>query len=273
MQKHRAAGPLGGEVRHGTAVVADGRVEPVDASGRQPGDRAAHAIADHADLVLVLLERLDGGPHVDHHGVPADLAPDLAAPDDVFLLVAELDVGLDPVEERRRQRHVAIGSVAVADAPDVRVHAKDLLDDDDTAPGLTRRVRAVATEPVAVLRLQRHVLTHAWSPFDQLSTVVRWRSMRSKSMRAPRPGPPGARTSPWRSTSMSSTRPYFWAPDGRSTSKNSQLRMAIVTWRLATLFSELPPWWISKFMWKASARCAVLISAVMPPFTATSPRR
>ena len=60
---------------------------------------------------------------------------------------------------------------------------------------------------------------------------------------------------------------------GSSTSKNSQFLMAMITWRFATLFSELPPWWISKFMWKPSARCAALTSAEIPPLTATSPRR
>src|SRR5437773_3167771 len=72
---------------------------------------------------------------------------------------------------------------------------------------------------------------------------------------------------------MSRTRPYCWAPGGRSTSKNSQFRIAMITWRFATLLSELPPWWTSKFMWNASARCAVFTRDVIPPLTATSPRR
>src|SRR5437867_6578404 len=104
-------------------------------------------------------------------------------------------------------------------------------------------------------------------------TAVFFRSISSKSIAAPRPGRFIACTSPLRSTSMSSTSPYFCAAAGRSTSKNSQLRIAMITCRFATLFSELPPWCTSKFIWKASARCAVFTSDVMPPFTATSPRR
>src|SRR5229473_1176610 len=79
---------------------------------------------------------------------------------------------------------------------------------------------------------------------DRLSyrnTASFLRSISSKSIWAPRPGAVGARTMPCESTSMSATRPYFCASAGRSTSKNSQFRMAIATCRLATLLSELPP--------------------------------
>src|SRR5215470_8095612 len=104
-------------------------------------------------------------------------------------------------------------------------------------------------------------------------TAVFFRSISAKSIEAPSPGRFIACTSPFRSGSMSSTSPYFCAPAGSSTSKNSQFLMAMITWRLATLLSELPPWCTSKFMWKPSARCAVFTSEVIPPFTATSPRR
>ena len=79
-------------------------------------------------------------------------------------------------------------------------------------------------------------------------------------------------TIPWRVDLDVLGEAVFWAA-GNSTSKNSQFLMAMMTWRFATLLSELPPWWSSKFMWKASARWAVFTSAVMPPLTATSPRR
>ncbi|MND07508.1 hypothetical protein D3C83_295270 [compost metagenome] len=46
-----------------------------------------------------------------------------------------------------------------------------------------------------------------------------------------------------------------------------------ITCRLAKLLVELPPWWTSNVMWKASARLAILTSGVMPPLIATSPRR
>ena len=54
-------------------------------------------------------------------------------------------------------------------------------------------------------------------------------------------------------------------------SKNSQFGTAIVTWRLATLLRELPPWCISHFILKPSARLHNLISGVIPPVMATSP--
>ena len=62
-------------------------------------------------------------------------------------------------------------------------------------------------------------------------------------------------------------------PRGQQHLEELAVGMAMMTWRLATLLSELPPWWISKFMWKPSARWAVFTNGVMPPFTATSPRR
>ena len=52
--------------------------------------------------------------------------------------------------------------------------------------------------------------------------------IRSKSMSAPRPGRSIAWT--WPSTiSISGFRPYFWAPAGSSTSKNSVFGIAIAT--------------------------------------------
>jgi len=52
--------------------------------------------------------------------------------------------------------------------------------------------------------------------------------IRSKSMSAPRPGRSIAWTSP-STISISGVRPYFWAPAGSSTSKNSVFGIAIAT--------------------------------------------
>jgi hypothetical protein len=63
----------------------------------------------------------------------------------------------------------------------------------------------------------------------QLSIPTFLRSIRSKSILAPRPGSVGAWTKPSRSTVMSSTRPYFCIASGNSTSKNSVFRIAMIT--------------------------------------------
>src|SRR4029077_12411577 len=68
------------------------------------------------------------------------------------------------------------------------------------------------------------------------------RSISLKSIAAPRPGPLGTCTSPSRPTTMSCSRPYFCAASGSRTSKNSVFLSEAMTCRLATLFSELPPW-------------------------------
>ena len=48
------------------------------------------------------------------------------------------------------------------------------------------------------------------------------------------------------------------------TSKYSQFGTPIVMCRFATLFSELPPWWISHFILNASARWQIFTIGVMP---------
>src|SRR5260221_9250582 len=73
------------------------------------------------------------------------------------------------------------------------------------------------------------------------STAIFLRSISLKSMAAPRPGPLGTCTRPSRPTTISCSRPYFCAPSGSRTSKKVVLRIEAMTWRLATLLSELPP--------------------------------
>src|SRR3546814_1050421 len=88
----------------------------------------------------------------------------------------------------------------------------------------------------------------------QFSVAILFFSMVPKSISTPRPGFCGAKTMPFASTVKSSTSPYFCAASGSNTSKNSEFGIAHIRCRLATLLSELPPWWISKFNRKASAR-------------------
>ena len=66
--------------------------------------------------------------------------------------VAELDAALDPVEQRRRDREIAVGRIAVADRPDVAVDPEDLLHDDQPAARPPRGLGAIDAEPVAVGR-------------------------------------------------------------------------------------------------------------------------
>src|SRR5512145_2539702 len=56
VQQDGTARRLLGEVRDSSAVVADGGADAVHAGGGQPGHRAAHAVADHAELQLLALQ-------------------------------------------------------------------------------------------------------------------------------------------------------------------------------------------------------------------------
>src|SRR5438445_4508389 len=138
------------EASDAAAVVAARRREPVDERRREPRERAAHAVADGADLELLRLERPHRGPKVGDHLLPADLAPEGPPALDVARPVAHGDVALDTVEERRRQREVSVGRIAVAHRLDVRVDAEDLLDDDEAPSRRARRRGAVGGEAVAV---------------------------------------------------------------------------------------------------------------------------
>ena len=220
---------------------------------------------DAADAPVVAAEhdeerRLRDPRHVGDQGADGRLLGLVADEDDAHLL----QIGLRRRRQRGGQRDLKvlvghrIGRVAAVSA---------------MGSSWPRTPSAGRSRPPAGNRSVRD--TSGRSRPCRLKRGPRSSSARSARSRSGRPG--RARWAPapcpCESTSMSATSPYFCASAGSSTSKNSQLRIAIITWRLATLLSELPPWWISKFMWKASARCAVLTSAEMPPLTATSPRR
>src|SRR3546814_16261441 len=87
------------------AVVADGGRQIVPAGG-QPGDRAAPAIADHRRLAGAG-DEAERGRHVGECRVPGDLASNLTALRDVFLVVAELDARRNEVEPGRSDGEVA----------------------------------------------------------------------------------------------------------------------------------------------------------------------
>src|SRR5215470_111024 len=160
VEQHGAARLLGGRLGDATAVVAHGTGDAVDSGRGEPGERAAQAVADDRDLEPLGLERLDGRADVLDHVVDVDLAPDLATAVDVGGLVAGLEAALGAIEDGGRQRDVTVLGEAVGDALDVGVHTKDLLDDDDTALGLTGGRRAIRLERVAVLGLELNHLAH-----------------------------------------------------------------------------------------------------------------
>jgi len=78
--------------------------------------------------------------------------------------VADVEALLRAVEHRRRDRHVAVGGIAVGDVLDVAVHAEDLLDDDDGAARFPRRIGAVGVELVAVGCSELDHFAHEYNP-------------------------------------------------------------------------------------------------------------
>ena len=165
---HRHRRVLVGEGRCTTAVVGDSGGEHVGRLDRRTGhEHAPPAEPDDTDLGLAGRARHGGrgGAHIEQRLVVVELAaPGDAPPDlDVRRLVGELDTPLDPVEQRRRDGHVAVRRVAVDHGTDVAVHAEDLLDDHHGAvhSGIARRIGAVGVELEAVGGGECHVLPHA----------------------------------------------------------------------------------------------------------------
>ena len=90
---------------------------------------------------------------------------------DVVGQVAQVDARLDPVEERRGDRDVALRGVALADAPDVAVDAEDLLHDDQPAARGALRLRSPCRDLRAVGSGQFDPASH--DPPGSLSARVR----------------------------------------------------------------------------------------------------
>ena len=136
-------------VEDAAAVVGHGAGEARYLVRRHPGDKAAPAIADDADLAGFgrFFRR---GLRVFHRHVGRDLAADLAPFRDVVGRVAEIDVLLHAVKHRRRDGDVAVAREAVGDALDVAVHAEDLLDHHDAAARLAGRIGAVRRERATI---------------------------------------------------------------------------------------------------------------------------
>src|SRR6202012_3686733 len=120
---------------------------------RRPGDRAAEAEADDGDLAAFLGD-LDRGFDVAQHLLAIDLAGDRHAARSRVSVVAGLEIGLDMLENRRRDGEIALGREPVGDLPDMGVDAEDLLDDDDSAARSARGISAPSSNGVRAFRLQ-----------------------------------------------------------------------------------------------------------------------
>src|SRR5215217_1998123 len=121
------------------AIVGRHRVG-LEPGRRQPGDGAAPAVAGDRHLLdAAPLQLLDRRLDVLDRLVAPELGHVLAALGDGVGRVAELDAGLDVVEEPRRQREIAVGRELVGHRPDMVVDAEDLLDDHDAALGRALR--------------------------------------------------------------------------------------------------------------------------------------
>ena len=133
----RAVERLGRVGLHHGAVVAGGRREALNGAGREPGQRAAVAIAHDADLLAAGLQEGDAGGDVAHglfprraHGVgDAGLDPGVVVVGQEARLAAVVHGGRDGL--------IAHLGPAGDVGADVLVDAEDLLDDDD--PALARR--------------------------------------------------------------------------------------------------------------------------------------
>ena len=126
---------------------------------RPPHDRAAEAIADDADLAAFLGD-FDRGGCVAQRLLDIDLADDGHAARPRIRIVADIKTLLDVIEHRRRDREIAFGGEPVGDRPDMGVDTKNLLNDDDPAAGLSRRVRAPRLDRGRALRLQFNPMSH-----------------------------------------------------------------------------------------------------------------
>src|SRR5215468_679240 len=141
------------------AIVADRRVG-LEAGRRQPGDGAAPAKAGDCDLPCATpLQLLDRRLDVLHRLVEAELGHVLAALGDGVGRIAQLDAGLDVVEEARGERKIALLGELVGDRLDVMVDPEDLLDHHNTALGCAVRRREVSAD-LAGFGPKTNILTH-----------------------------------------------------------------------------------------------------------------
>ena len=154
MHQHRAARLLGDVRVDLRGVVADRRRDTVELGRRRATTpcRPSNIQASRPCRCrsTCCLRRSDIGEHL----IPGNPAAQVAAGDRILLRVAELDAGTDAVEQRRRHDMIALRRIAVADAPDVRGDAEDLLQQNEAAARRLVRPRLVGRQHVPVLRAQ-----------------------------------------------------------------------------------------------------------------------
>src|SRR5437667_4347934 len=120
MRHERAFGLLVAGVEYPVAIVREGTGESGRARGTHPDDEAAPAIADDADAA-------GGGRRVAGRGdivqsrTGARPRLELATARDVLRRIADIELALVTVEQRRRDRDVAIRCKSVADGADVAI--------------------------------------------------------------------------------------------------------------------------------------------------------
>ena len=113
VREHRAAAAARRSPRHAAAVVGRRAREARQAARPPPTRRAAPAVADDADLAR-RLRRVARRGDVDAAPASSRASAISALPAlDVVGRVADVDAALHAVEQRRRDREVAVGGVAV----------------------------------------------------------------------------------------------------------------------------------------------------------------
>src|SRR5262249_54983249 len=122
------------------------------------------------------LQLLDRRLDVLHRLVDPELGHVLAALGDRVGRVAELNAGLEMVEEARGERQVAAGGELVGDGLDVMVDPENLLDDHDTALRRAPRRGEVGAD-LASLGPKPNILTHEKSSRLRRHWTWYWRAV------------------------------------------------------------------------------------------------
>src|ERR1700723_3613139 len=112
------------------AVITNRGAQARKLAGRAPGDGAAEAVADNADLAAFLGDR-DRRGDIAQHLLAVDLAHYRNAALSRLRVVADVELRLDMLEDAGRYGEIALGCEPVRDRPNVRIDAKNFLDPDD----------------------------------------------------------------------------------------------------------------------------------------------
>ena len=114
MQQRRDLGLQVLEPDNPAAVIADRGAQARKLASRSPGDRAAEAKADDADLAAFLGDS-DRGRDVARNLLAVDLAHDRHAALARLRVVADVELGLDMFEDPWRDGEIALGREPVRD--------------------------------------------------------------------------------------------------------------------------------------------------------------